>query len=152
MLHYYTACGGSNLQMWRNPGYGGPTVSYTRINAPILQGSTALNWKNYLSLGKIQSNSTYTISFFYSILTWDNVFHNIYKPSPSKAPLLGLPLVLVTYLLQYPSCNHCHCHYLLAGNRYKILEWECYCYLMECTRKEKQRLVKDKNKRNFHIH
>ncbi|XP_059872839.1 tRNA-queuosine alpha-mannosyltransferase isoform X2 [Delphinus delphis] len=31
-----------NLRMWKNLGYGGPTISYTQINSCIVQGSTVL--------------------------------------------------------------------------------------------------------------
>lgn len=70
---------------------------------------------------------------------------------PHKITYAGAPAYQGTHLQQHPSCNHCHCHCLSVDNRCKILEWECYYYLMEYTRKQKQRLVKGKNKSNNQI-
>lgn len=49
-----------------------------------------------------------------------------------------------TYLLPRPSYNHCHCHYPWVGNKYKILGWECYCYLMEYTEKREKKNIYQK--------
>lgn len=96
-------------------------------------GEIGFHWNKFNSINQIISNSVSVCDGASWCLA-----------PPHKITYAGAPAFQGTHLQQHPSCNRCHCHCLSADNRCKILEWECYYYLMEYTRKQKERLVKGK--------